>query len=206
MHPLPFLGRLRHLPAQCFLRTRSNWPWQRSSLTLLQLGESKADMEAVTRAMMETRAWPRRRTGFRGVTLCEENNTPIRFNTLSQASQQHQLQYLHVPPYGVYANRVLPSFRPAIAIPPLPPSQWFPSHSMPSSVAFLSTTTLQAAGRPVVPNFSLQRLSNRSAPPRMDLIYILGGLSISISPCAESCTLLSMKLANHLKLELARFG
>ena len=57
-----------------------------ASLTLLQLAESKANMDAVTRAMVGMRAWPRRRTGFRGVTLCGEKNTPIRFNTLSQES------------------------------------------------------------------------------------------------------------------------
>jgi len=78
---------------------------------------------------------------------------------------------------------MLPNFRPAIVIPPLPPpSQWLPSHLMPSSSAFLKAiTTFQAAGRPVVPNFSLQQgrgLSHQAAPPQMDKIYIKGGLSI----------------------------
>jgi len=89
-----------------------------------------------------------------------------------QGSQQQQLQHLHVPPYALYANRMLPNFHRAIVIPSLPPSQWLPSHLMPSSSAFLKAiTTFQAAGRPVVPNFSLQQgqgLSHQAAPPRMD--------------------------------------
>jgi hypothetical protein len=52
---------------------------------LLQLEESKADMEAVMRAIVGASAsWPRRRTGLRGMTLCAEKNTPICFKTLSR--------------------------------------------------------------------------------------------------------------------------
>lgn len=85
-----------------------------------------------------------------------------------QGFQQQQLQHLHVPPYGFYANHVLPNVRPAIVIPPLPPSQ-----PVASSLAFLKAgTTLQAAGRPFVPDFPLQQygqgLPDRFLPPRID--------------------------------------
>lgn len=85
LRPLPRLGRLRHLPVQCFPHIRSNWPWPRSSLTLLQLEESKADMEPVMRAILGVSAsWLQRRIGFRGVTLCAEESARIYFKTLSR--------------------------------------------------------------------------------------------------------------------------
>ena len=125
LHPLPLLDRLRHLPTQRFLRTQSNWPWPRSSLTLLQLGESKADMEAVTRNKSMATAQGRLSmcVALRGEEYANPFQYPLPGKQHHQGSQQQQLQHLHVPPYALYANRVLPNFRPAIVIPPLPPFQ-----------------------------------------------------------------------------------
>ena len=103
-----------------------------------------------------------------------------------QGFQQQQPQHLHVPPYGLYANRVLPSVRPAIAVPPLPPSQWLPSQPVASCVAFLKAgTTLQAAGGAFIPKFSPAAIWARLVRPISSspngLAYILSGLSIRVS-------------------------
>lgn len=83
---------------------------------------------------------------------------------------QQQLQHVHVPPYGLYTNCMLPNFHPAIAIPPLPASHWLPSHLMPSSSTFLKATgTLHAAMVPTPFLYHLvQGLPEQSAPPRME--------------------------------------
>jgi len=103
-----------------------------------------------------------------------------------QGFQQEQPQHLHVPTYGLYANHVRPSVRSALAVPPLPPSQWLPSQPVASCVAFLKAgTTLQAAGGAFIPKFSPAAIWARLVRPISSspngLAYSLSGLSIRVS-------------------------